>query len=255
MSGNLSKCNSVLITGASRGLGLQMVKDLVKRNERPKKIIATARNPAAAEELQEITRSFPGVHLIALDVVSEQSIRSASDEVGSIVGTEGLNCLINNAAINISTDLKTVTAEAMMKTFESNAVAPLLVTKAFLPHLQTAAGQNSGIGVHKAAVINISSILGSIQLNWGDGAQFKSYAYRTSKSALNMITRCLATDLEAEGILCLALHPGWVRTDMGGPQAPLSPEESISSLLSVISSLTEKDHGGYLDYSGNKLPW
>ncbi|KAL2093647.1 hypothetical protein ACEWY4_010959 [Coilia grayii] len=257
MIGNLGSCNSMLITGASRGLGLQMVKDLVKRNERPKKIIATARNPAAANELQEITRSFPGVHVVALDVVSQPSIHSASEEVASIVGTEGLNCLINNAAINISTDLNTVTGDAMMKTFESNAVAPLLVTKAFLPQLQAAAAaqKTTGMGVHRAAVINVSSTLGSIQLNWGDGAQFKSYAYRTSKSALNMVTRCLATDLEAEGILCLALHPGWVRTDMGGPQAPLSPEESISSVLSVISSVTEKDHGGFLDYTGNTLPW
>ncbi|XP_063053035.1 C-signal [Engraulis encrasicolus] len=257
MIGNLSNCNSILITGASRGLGLQMVKDLVKRTERPKKIIATARNPAAANELQEITRSFPGVHVVTLDVVSEPSIQSASKEVAAIVGPDGLNCLINNAAINISTDLNTVTGEAMMKTYGSNVVAPLLVTKAFLPQLRTAATaqNNVGMGVNRAAVINVSSVLGSIQLNWGDGAQFKSYAYRASKSALNMVTRCLATDLEAEGILCLALHPGWVRTDMGGPMAPLSAEESISAVLSVISSVTEKDHGGFLDYTGNTLPW
>ncbi|XP_051979147.1 C-factor-like [Xyrauchen texanus] len=142
-----------------------------------------------------------------------------------------------------------------MKSFESNTVAPLFVTKAFLPLLRRAAAQGSGMGIHRSAVVNVSSILGSVQLNWGEGASFKSYAYRASKSALNMVTRCLATDLEAEGILCVALHPGWVRTDMGGPMAPLSPEESISSVLSVISGLKEKDHGGYVDYTGSNLPW
>ncbi|XP_035654722.1 C-factor-like isoform X2 [Oncorhynchus keta] len=221
MTLKFTKCQSVLITGASRGLGLQMVKDLARSTERPKTIIATVRNPAAAQDLQNIAKSCKGVYIVQLDVVSQSSIDSALQAVSSILGSDGLNCLINNAAINLSTDLKTVTPDAMMKTFESNTVAPLFVTK----------------------------------VNWGAGAAFKSYAYRTSKAALNMTTRCLATDLESEGILCMALHPGWVRTDMGGPHADLSPEESISSLLSVITDLTENNHGGFLDYSGNNLQW
>ncbi|KAL7885273.1 hypothetical protein AOLI_G00055680 [Acnodon oligacanthus] len=257
MTLNFSKCQSVLITGASRGLGLQMVKQLVSNAKRPKKIIATARNPDGAQDLQLLAKSNPDVHIVPLDVVSDASIDTAVKEVSSIVGPAGLNCLINNAAIHIDADLNTVTRDAMMKTFESNTVAPLFITKAFLPLLKTAAvaGQGSGMGVHRSAVVNISSLLGSVQLNWGEGASFKTYAYRVSKSGLNMVTRCLAADLQSEGILCVALHPGWVRTDMGGPDAPLSPEESISSMLSVISGLTEKDHGEFLDYSGKKLPW
>ncbi|XP_036423910.1 C-factor-like [Colossoma macropomum] len=257
MTLNFSKCQSVLITGASRGLGLQMVKHLVSHAERPKKIIATARNPDGAQELQQLVKSHSDIHILPLDVVSDASIEAAVKEVSSIVGAAGLNCLINNAGILIDSDLNTVTRDAMMKTFESNTVAPLFITKAFLPLLKTAAaaGQGSGMGVHRSAVVNISSLLGSVQLNWGEGAIYKAYAYRVSKSGLNMVTRCLAADLESEGILCTALHPGWVRTDMGGPDAPLSPDESISSMLSVISGLTVKDHGEFLDYSGKNLPW
>ncbi|KTG44011.1 hypothetical protein cypCar_00045547, partial [Cyprinus carpio] len=192
---------------------------------------------------------------IISDVTSDSSVDAAAQSVESIVGSDGLNCLINNAAINLASELDTVTRDAMMKTYESNTVAPLFVTKAFLPLLRRAAAEGSGMGIQRAAVINVSSLLGSVQLNWGEGASYKSYAYRASKSALNMVTRCLAVDLEAEKILCVALHPGWVRTDMGGPTAPLSPEESISSVLSVISGLTEKHHGGYVDYTGKSLPW
>ncbi|KAI4889849.1 hypothetical protein NFI96_010476 [Prochilodus magdalenae] len=256
MALNFSKCHSVLITGAGRGLGLQMVKQLLSASGRPKKIIATARNPAGAQELQQLAKFHPDVHIVPLDVLSDASIDTAAKQVASIVGADGLNCLINNAAILIGSELDTVTRDAMMKTLETNTAAPLFVTKALLPLLKTAAaGGGSGMGVHRAAVVNISSLLGSVQLNWGEGAFFKNYTYRVSKSGLNMVTRCLAVDLESEGILCTALHPGWVRTDMGGPEAPLSVEESISSVLPVIFGLSEKDHGEFLDYSGKKLPW
>ncbi|KAG9334395.1 hypothetical protein JZ751_008144 [Albula glossodonta] len=255
MNRGFSQCGSVLITGASRGLGLQMVKNLVKSNERPARVIATARNPAAAKELQDLAKDCSGLHIVTLDVVSQESIDTAVQEVTSLVGEKGLNCLINNAAINISTDLETVNFEAMMKTFESNAVSPLMVTKAFLPLLRSAAQQGSGMGIHRATVVNISSVLGSIELNWGPGATFRSHAYRTSKAALNMVTRCLASDLRSDGILCMSLHPGWVRTDMGGPQADLDVEESIESVLSVIAGLSEKDQGEFRNYLGKSLPW
>lgn len=255
MKGNFAKCGSVLITGASRGLGLQMVKQLLATPERPQKIIATVRNPAAAEELQNLAKAHPDVHIVTLDISNETSVNAASQAVEAIVGANGLNCLINNAAIGLSSDLDSVTRDVMMKTYESNTVSPLFVTKALLPLLRRAAAEGSGMSIQRAAVVNVSSLLGSVQLNWGEGASFKSYAYRASKSALNMVTRCLAADLEADGILCVALHPGWVRTDMGGPMAPLSPEESISSVLSVIAGLKEEHHGGYVDYTGKNLPW
>ncbi|XP_008291299.1 uncharacterized oxidoreductase C663.09c [Stegastes partitus] len=253
MSASLWK--SVLITGASRGIGLELVKELAKSSTRPATIIAAARNPPASTDLQEISKTYPGVYIVKLDVDNQQSISSALEEVQSLVGNKGLNCLINNAAIGSSVDLNAVTPETMMKTFQTNTVSPLFVSKAFLPLLQTAAAQSSGMGIHRAAVINISSILGSIESNWGESGNFKSYAYRTSKAALNMVTRCLAVDLGPDGILCMSLHPGWVKTDMGGPNADLTVEESVSGMLSVLSSLTESDNGGFKDYRGQNLPW
>ncbi|KAG9334410.1 hypothetical protein JZ751_008160 [Albula glossodonta] len=274
-----------MVTGASRGLGLQMVESLATGSFSPGKIIATARDPSRAQvnkplknvqspsarspELHDtLAQPLPTHQLYNLPyVVSQDSIEKAAKEVDTIVQGEGLNCLINNAGINVIADFETVTAEQMLENFHTNSVAPLMVTKALLPLLQRAATRGTGMGIHRAAVINITSLLGSIELYWGDRANtFKWYPYRTSKgpvweplqvdvAALNMLSRCMAVDLQDEGILCMALHPGWVRTDMGGPQAPLSTEESISSVLSVIGGLTEKDHGGFLHYTGEPLPW
>ncbi|XP_048829286.1 C-factor-like isoform X3 [Brienomyrus brachyistius] len=255
MSGALSGCRSVLVTGVSRGIGLQIVKDLAKKTERKALTIATARNPAAAEELHRVAKESSGVHVVTLDVTSQASIDAAVEEVSSLLGAEGLNCLINNAAVGKTINLEMVTAEEMLKTYECNTVAPLMVTKAFLPLLRAAVTRGSGMGIHRAAVINMSSVLGSLQLNWGALAEFKCYPYRASKAALNMVTRCLAVDLESEGILCVAVHPGWVRTDMGGPQADLGVEESASSVLNLFAGLSEKHHGGYLDHTGKTLPW
>uniref|UniRef100_A0A3P9KBB7 Uncharacterized protein n=1 Tax=Oryzias latipes TaxID=8090 RepID=A0A3P9KBB7_ORYLA len=292
----MSAWGSVLITGCSRGIGLQLVKQLSESSSRPANIIATARNPAGSayslseaevdgshspvegslrtvsehlacldsyflfffvflQALHELSRTCPGVHAVTLDVCSEQSICSAVKEVQFIVGNQGLNCLINNAAVGSSSSINSVTREAMMRAFQVNSVAPLFVTKAFLPLLQTAAVRSTGMGVHRAAVVNISSILGSISLNCGDSATFKSYAYGTSKAALNMVSRCLAADLGPVGILCVSLHPGWVKTDMGGPHADLTVEESVSGILSTLASFTEHDHGGFKDYRGQTLPW
>ncbi|KAM3870258.1 C-signal [Diretmus argenteus] len=262
MSGamNFKNCCSVLVTGASRGLGLQIVNSLATGGFSPGKIIAATRSPEAAQELQKLSETHPNIHVIALDVVSQESIEEAVEVVGQLVQDKGLNCLINNAGINVVADFQTVTAEMMMENFRTNSVAPLMITKAFLPLLKQAssrggAGGAGGMGIQRAAVINVSSLMGSIEHNWGERAKLKWIPYRTSKTALNMVSRSMAVDLEPDRILCMAIHPGWVRTDMGGPEAPLSPEQSISSILSVIGGLTEKDHGSFLNYTGEPLPW
>ncbi|XP_071313768.1 C-signal [Trachinotus anak] len=263
MSGavNFKNCGSLLVTGASRGLGLQIVDSLASGGFSPGKIIAATRTPGGDKKLQELADKHPNIHIVALDVVSQESIEKCAEEVGRLVQEEGLNCLINNAGINVVADFHSVTAEKMIENFHTNAVAPLMITKAFLPLLKQAAsrgqaGGSGSMGIQRAAVINMTSLLGSVELNWGERANnFKWYPYRTSKSALNMVTRCMAVDLEPDGILCMAIHPGWVRTDMGGSEAPLSPEESISSVLGVVGGLTEKDHGSFLNFTGEALPW
>lgn len=258
---NFKNCGSLLVTGASRGLGLQIVESLASGGFSPGKIIATTRNPGSAQKLQELADKHPNIHVITLDVVSQESIEKCAEEVSQLVKEEGLNCLINNAGINVIADFHSVTAEKMIENFHTNSVAPLMITKAFLSLLKRAAskgqvGDSKSMSIQRAAVINMSSSLGSVELNWGERANnFKWYPYRTSKSALNMVSRCMAVDLEADGILCMAIHPGWVRTDMGGAQAPLSTEESVSSVLSVIGGLTEKDHGSFLNFTGEVLPW
>ncbi|KAM8861682.1 C-signal [Synchiropus picturatus] len=253
-------CHSVLVTGASRGIGLELVRQLAAGRSPPARIIATARNLATATKLQELAQKFSNVHVVGLDVVSDESIHSCVEEVERLVQGDGLNCLINNAGINVEADLHSVTCEKMMENFHTNSVAPLMLTKALLPLLKRAASAGSDaaarLGVHRAVVINMSSTLGSMALNTGEMARLvKWYPYRTSKSALNMLTRCLAGDLDPDHILCMAIHPGWVRTDMGGPQGRLSPEESACSVLSVIAGLEEKDQGSFLSELGETLPW
>ncbi|XP_039594026.1 C-factor-like [Polypterus senegalus] len=254
MSG-LHKCGSMMITGGSRGIGLHLVETLMKSSSRPRMVIATARDRSRAKELNRLAESHPDLHIVTLDVTNKDDIEAAFKEVESLVGDKGLNCLVNNAGILLRSTLNEVTAEEMMKNFEVNAVSPLMVTKAFLPLLRKAAKQGTGMGIHRAAIVNVSSVLGSIQLSWGENTQVKWYPYHVSKTALNMVTRCLSSDLLDDGILCMSLSPGWVKTDMGGPQAVLTKEESINGILKVISNLSEKDNGGFLSHTGETLPW
>ncbi|XP_033997478.1 uncharacterized oxidoreductase C663.09c [Trematomus bernacchii] len=154
---NLKNCGSVLVTGASRGLGLQIVHSLASGGFSPGKIIATARNPVNTQKLPELADNHPNIHIITLDVLNQQSIEKCVEEVGQLVQGEGLNCLINNAGINVVADFHTVTAEKMMENFHTNAVAPLMITKALLPLLKLAAskggaGGEGGMGIKRAAV-------------------------------------------------------------------------------------------------------
>ncbi|KAK3084288.1 hypothetical protein FSP39_011115 [Pinctada imbricata] len=180
-------------------------------------------------------------------------IERVKEDVESVLIDRGLNLLINNSGINYRMSLDNVTADKLNTVFQTNVTGPIMVTKTFLPLLKKAASQHEdkSLSTSRAAVINISSILGSIEENSSGGL----HGYRPSKAALNMFTKSLSVELREHGILAAALHPGWVRTDMGGPRATLGEEESIRGCLNVMAGLTEEKSGKMIAFDGRVIPW
>nr|ACO10544.1 C-factor [Caligus rogercresseyi] len=247
---------SVLITGCNRGLGLGLVKEFLKEGSLPNKIVATCRDKSKAEELMALESSNTGrLKVLELEVAKyENDYKDFVQEVDKEIGTSGLNLLINNAGISgIRQILEKLTGDNMMDVFRVNCVGPTLLTRALLPQLKQAVCQNpkADMGVDKAAVVQMSSVLASIAKNQNAGA----FAYRCSKTALNMSMKNTTIELKDEGILLMALHPGWVSTDMGGPNAPLTVDESVSNMFKTICQLKEKDNGKFLSHDGTLLSW
>ncbi|XP_075969116.1 SDR family oxidoreductase sniffer [Anticarsia gemmatalis] len=242
---------SVLITGANRGLGLGMVKYITKQNT-AHKIIATCRN--VSEELKTLAVENKNLVILNLDLKNTSSFDEVSSAVSKIVGSQGLNLLINNAGVTTKfTKIGFLKTEQLMDNLIVNTIAPIMLTKSLVPVLKQAADANNNepMGAQRAAVINLSSILGSIAQN--DQGGF--YPYRCSKAALNAATKSMSIDLKKENILVASMHPGWVRTDMGGKNAPLDVETSVSGMLNTIYKLGEGDTGKFLNYDGTELPW
>eukprot|EP00076_Gallus_gallus_P015560 XP_015134615.1 uncharacterized oxidoreductase-like isoform X1 [Gallus gallus] len=190
------------------------------------------------------------------DVANPSAIVSAAKIVEGKLNGAGLNLLINNAGIFTPVSLETVDSEEMIRAYKTNAVGPLLMAQAFLPLLKKAAqdSREEGLSCNKAAIINISTLLGSIERT--PESYFKPViSYRCSKAALNMLTRCQALTYGKAGILCVALHPGWVKTDMGTQEADLTVDTSVQGLLSVLPILSEKHSGMLLNWKGKTIPW
>ncbi|XP_037265107.1 C-factor-like isoform X1 [Falco rusticolus] len=253
--------HSVLVTGANRGIGLGLVRHFLGMRNPPKWVFATCRDPRGqrAQDLQNVASNHANLVIILLEVTDPTSIKAAAARVGEHVGGSGLNLLINNAGMVINNTLDDETPENMTQIYTTNTVGPLLLGQAFLPLLKKAAqgSPGSGLSCSKAAVINISSYGGSIKevYLWD---QIQAVSYRCSKAALNMLTKCQSLGYRAHGVLCAALHPGWVQTDMGdsvGNVAPLTVDASVRGMLKVLSSLSEKDTGTFLDWEGKVLPW
>uniref|UniRef100_A0A8C5MRB3 Uncharacterized protein n=1 Tax=Leptobrachium leishanense TaxID=445787 RepID=A0A8C5MRB3_9ANUR len=333
---------SVLVTGSSRGIGLELVKTFLKRSKPPQHVFATCKNPTGAQEfiplLKQATQegpkdkmccskasvinitselgslskipnvflSFPAIPyscskaalnmltrlqaetykkdgilfvaihpgwvqtdmggpqelkkfsekhenviVIRLDSTDSASINATVKQVEKHLNGKNLDLLINNAGVLNPQSLETQTAEDMLQVYNINVVGPMLVTQAF-HHLLKRYGEESNA---KSAIIHISSLLGSIE---GVPKMFSSFpviSYRCSKAALNMLACCHAVGYKQDGIISLAIHPGWVRTDMGGSQALLSKEESVGEIMKIISSLNETQSGTFVDYKGIHTPW
>ncbi|XP_038041559.2 C-signal-like isoform X1 [Anas platyrhynchos] len=249
---------SVLVTGSNRGIGLELVRQLAASPQPPQHIFATCRDPDGprGKALRELSAQHPSIRLVQLDTVDLPSIRRAVQVVESCLEGQGLNLLINNAGIGSHATLQTVDSQEMLAAFATNVVGPLQVTKEFLPLLEKAAkgAQKTGLSCSRAAIVNVSSKVGSIGLCLRV-LEAPMYPYRASKAAQNMVTRCLAAELRDKGILCTAIHPGWVKTDMGTEQAPMTVERSVQGILAVLGSLSQETSGAFLDWEGNSLPW
>lgn len=231
---------TIVITGAGRGLGLGLATRLAAAGDR---VIGTARRPDTAAELAAVAD-----RVIALDVADDASISAAVDAVADL---DHIDVLINNAGI----DARAVGAEAeargpldlgradFLAVLDVNAVGPLLVTRALLPQLRAAEG---------AVVLNVSSQLGAMTFGHRGG---RDIAYNASKSALNMVTVRTATELEADGVALIALHPGWVQTDMGGSAATLTIDESTQAIVETLGRLTLADTGRFIRWDGTTHDW
>ena len=222
---------TVVITGANRGLGLEMARQLHSAGAH---VIGTARNPGKAKELEAI-----GVQVEQLDVTDATSV---SDLAKRLAG-EKIDALFNNAGIFPQRgSFSEIDPEIALQVFNVNIVGPMRVTQALLPALHRGGGK---------LVMNMSSGLGSIANN----SRGSSTDYRASKAALNMVSRNLAMELKDDGFIVVAMSPGWVRTDMGGERAPLSPAESVAGILNTLTSLGEDDSGSYFSHDGQTIPW
>ncbi|XP_068022645.1 C-signal-like [Melanerpes formicivorus] len=255
------RIHSVLVTGANRGIGLGFIQHFLGMPSPPKWVFAGCRDPKGqrAQELQNLASKHPNLVIIPLEVSKPASIKAAAATVEKHLGGSGLTLLINNAGIVRNANLDDETLENMTEIYTTNTIGPLLMGQAFLPLLKKAAqgSPGSALSCSKAAIVNISSSGGCISApEIFDLMQIVSY--RCSKAALNMLTKCQSLGYREHGILCVALHPGWVQTDLGsagGHQPPLTADDSVRGMLKVLSSLSEKDTGSFLDWEGKVVPW
>lgn len=221
---------TVLITGASRGIGLGLAGHYAAAGWR---VLACCRNPDAVD-------APDGAELLALDVADDASIAALA---GRLEG-QPIDLLINNAGVYGPRDavVGNVKPEDWLAVLRVNTVAPMMVTQALLPNIR--AGERKAIAI-------ISSKVGSI----ADNSSGNSYIYRSSKTAVNQVAKSLSIDLGGEDITVVTLHPGWVQTDMGGPNALISTETSVEGLTALLDRLTPDDSGKFFNYDGTEIPW
>lgn len=232
----MATSKAFVVTGASRGIGFELVRQLLGQGHR---VIAGVRAPEKAKELQALARdSGDRLRVLSIDVSSDESVANFARDIGAV----SIDVLINNAGVYSDDDdrVSEIEPRVVEMTFSTNTLGPLRVTQALLPALRRSS---------EPKVANITSQMGSIADN-GSGS---SVAYRMSKAALNMLTKCLA--VEEPSLIVLSLHPGWVKTSMGGVGAPLETSRSVEGLLKVIDDAGKSASGRFLTYAGKELPY
>jgi NAD(P)-dependent dehydrogenase (short-subunit alcohol dehydrogenase family) len=231
--------SSVLITGANRGLGLEFARQYGDDGWR---VIACCRNPERAEGLSDLAQSSGGrVSVHPLDVSERATIAALA---GALRG-EAIDILLNNAGVYGDEDhdnFGKIDYERWEETFRINVMGAMRMTEAFIENV---------VSSEDKILAFMSSLMGSISDNGSGG----SYLYRSTKAALNAIAKSLSIDLKDRGVTAIVLHPGWVKTDMGGENAPMDPPESVAGMRRVLHELEAEHSGRFLSHAGAELPW
>ncbi|KIL96784.1 3-oxoacyl- acyl-carrier protein reductase [Paramagnetospirillum magnetotacticum MS-1] len=220
---------TILITGANRGMGLEFARQYAAMGWR---VLGTVRDPMAGRALSEA-----GGEVYVCDVADPAQVARLKASLAGV----GIDIVLNNAGIyGENQSFGAVDPAGFMKVVAVDSLAPLKLAEAF-------ADQLTG----RKIIAAVSSKMGAMSDNTSGG----SYAYRAAKATLNMVIKNLAIDLGPRGILTVALSPGWVRTDMGGPSAPLEAATAVAGMVKVMAELTEGDSGAFIHYDGSHLAW
>ena len=230
---------TTLITGANRGIGLEFARQYAADGWR---VLACSRHPEKSDALKKLAAKYPGQIIVhGLDVADHAQI----ERLAQVLANESIDLLINNAGIYPDSDKNgfghTDYAE-WMQAFRINTMAILKIAENFATQIARS---------KQKTIVTITSKMSSIADNGSGG----NYLYRTSKAAVNMVVKSLAIDLKPRGITAVLFHPGWVKTDMGGQNAMITAEQSVSGIRQVISSLTNADSGKFFAYDGQVIPW
>jgi NAD(P)-dependent dehydrogenase (short-subunit alcohol dehydrogenase family) len=227
----------VVITGANRGIGLGLAKAFAARGD---EVWATARRPAEAKELQALAKASGGrVHVHQVDVQKADQVK----ELATALGEAPVDILINNAGVASpwNAGLADFDEAEALRCFDTNALGAIRVTRALLPNVRATRGK----------IINMTSRMGSI----GDNGSGRAYAYRMAKASLNMATRNIAHEVKGFGGIAVALHPGWVKTDMGGGGATEEIDDAVGRIIARIEGFKAEDSGRFWHAKGEELPW
>ena len=229
---------SALITGVNRGIGLEFARQYLADGWQ---VYAACRDPGSASELRRLAdTSDQKLRIMAFDVTDPTSVKASAAELDG----QAIDLLLNNAGVGgpRGQTIGNIDYKAWAKVLDVNTMGPLRVAEAFVDHVARS---------ERKLVITLTSGMGSIADNTSGGA----FAYRSSKAAVNMVVRSLAIDLAPRGITCVVVNPGWVRTDMGGSQATLTPAESVKRLRALIETLGPAQSGKFFNHDGREYPW
>ena len=232
---DLAMTYQVLITGANRGIGLEFTKQYAQAGWN---VLACCREPKNGKELQALANAQPNIKILALDVADFAQIEALAQQLKD----ETIGVLINNAGVYPESSLNHANTQDWLDAFKINSIAPLTLANAFTKHMAKS---------ELKKIATLSSKMGSMSDNTSGG----SYIYRSTKTAVNMVMKCLSIDLKPIGIAVVTLHPGWVQTDMGGSNALIDTKTSVAGLRKVIEDLSLNNTGKFIAYDGKEIAW